>query len=1312
MSYRLAGSEIAAGKDVIFIPVDMITVESIAGLRAELGITHDLAEILENWPGADAGLLVVDALDAARKSETQTILRITIDDILNRARGRWNVVASVRSYDLRQGTEWGRMFRGRPPATDYSDPSFRNVRHIAVAGLSDDELAQLVGFSPTLSALFGEASAALRALLRNIFNLRLLAEMVGSGLMTSELTAITKQVELLDTYWMHRVRRSDGNHDRREQALRAVVDQMLTNRSVQADRALVVAQCDPFAIVDLERHDIIRAEDQRGYNEDTLLFTHHVLFDYAVARLIFRRGRDPANLVNRLAKEPALTLMLRPGLSMAFSEVWSEGQVSRPRFWNLAFAFAAEPRVPAVGQLIGPMTIAEQAESLGDLQPLLNALQLGEPRQSAAELILQHLMGAVLVRIRVGAALVGPGSGPWMVLTEALAAIGTETSMMAARVLIQSGTQKPAELTAEQLTSVGAAARRLLDFSWVRARRIEEWIITGINAAANTMASDPGATVALLRRALEPEHLSHFGYEELDWITRHIRTYSAYSLDFVIELYSAIYGYEEGASDKKTNISSSAIFGLTSNRRQDYQMAWYQLQEAVPWLLDEHPSTGTRAVARGIAGYVARRETEPERPITPEQFDFGGRPAQYLRDRSYAWNSPGTRHYHDAPVLISKFDEFLERLASRQDGQTVFADVVAAVADERGHAVLWASLLQAAANHPDIFAAAVLPLAKAVPVLGSLETRFQVGNFLTAAFDRFSPEEKTSIEAAILSLSGPGSQTNKQVLAGCIEVTDCVTDQMRAFKALLAADAQAPGNRPAIQFSVRSAVYDTDAHLADMGVNVTDQDSADIRELMRPVEGIPNTRDPNLSLDEARRRLDAIDPLIDRLMSLSLGQIDPRLYEHATGTAAEAAGRIAIAAYEVILQPDVHERLKRIFLFAKVSTFPGFSQEHEDNFHSNASWGGPSARNGAAGGLMALVRPQNPLDVAMRDAIRELAQDPVCDVRMQIVQSLHILRDSDPEWMWAEIERVIQHEYTRTVIDCAIQSLARVAFTDIPRAIRIANLVFSRYNGQSGPGIGQVCQSAASLIMDIHFSFSNSQADQFYAERLADPASHAESMQLWVSRYSDNLAKGDDTGSEDDCQRAKTIAFYQDCATAVSDEVANLYAQHDVAKSRAWPPEVLARAQALNGILDNMAGRIYFACGGDSQADLSRTDMARRWRLYRELLPVLNRLAECGVVHTAYYLVRALENFVPADPPEVFRLIVKSVMSSAEFGYQFESMGAEVVVRIVEEYLADHREVFSHQTRLDELMELLNLFVSAGWPAAQSLTFRLAEIWR
>ncbi|MBU7440923.1 ATP-binding protein [Paraburkholderia fungorum] len=1312
IAYRLAETEMATGRDVIFIPVDILTVDGLAALRAELGISHELGEVLANWPGAQHGLLIIDALDAARKSETQTVLRVTIEEVLRQAGGRWNVVASVRSYDLRQGTEWARLFRGRPPTLDHADLGFPNVRHILVTRLTEQELAQIAAFSPELKSLYDGASAPLRGLLCNIFNLRLLAELVEDGIVTSDLADITTQSELLDTYWNHRIRRSDGNHDRRELALRAVVERMLASKSLQASRVDVLAQADPVAIVELEQFDILRAEDEHGQNEDRLLFSHHVLFDYAVARLVFRRGRDASDLVSRLIREPALALMLRPSLSLTFSEVWSERQSGRPRFWNLAFAVAREPRVSPVGQLVGPIVIAEQVETLADLQPLLDALTPGSSLQGAAELILQHLTGALLARVRAGASLIGPDAGPWMALAETLSRVGTDAAMNTVRILVQAGTEKPADLTAQQLIHAGAAARRLLGFAWNHDPRIEQFVITAINGVANTVASDPQATIRLLRRALEPEHLRQFGYEELDWITRHIRSYAAHDLDFVIDLYASIFEYEEPSGDAKTSISSSAIMGMSSTRRQDYEMAWWMLAEAAPRLLDEHPAEGTKAVARGLDGYIRRHQTDPESPNEVDAFYIGERPARYVHDRSYGWNGQGIQHYRDAPVLLNKFNEFLERLSARDDSQEVFALVVETVADEVGNAVLWSTLLAAAAKHPAMFGAAVLPLASAQPVLGSLETRFQVGNYLTAVFSTLTAEQKAPIERAILDLSGPGSIRSQQILAGCLSAADCVTPEMQSFQDQLAANAEVPVNRPAMQLEFSSRPYDTDAYLKEMGVNVTDEHSVAIRELMRPVEALPNTWDTSLSLDEVRRRLDLIDPLVDRLVTLSQGQIDLTLYEHATGRAAEAAHRVAITHYEVIEEADVRDRLKRIFLFAKGSTSPSFSQEHEERFHDHASWGGPSARNGAAGGLMALARPQNPLDPDVQAAIHELARDPVCDVRLQIVQNLHVLRDSDPAWVWAEIEHVVEHEYTRQVIDSAIQSLAQVAYLDVPRAIRIAKHVLDRYKGQQGPGIGQVCLSAASHIMDIHFVFSNAEADEFYTEQLADPSLHAENLHAWAARYSDKLTIGDDTGSDQDRQRAKTIAFYRDTANAVSDAIEKIYTEYDLAGSHEWPPELVSRVQALNSVLDDMAMRTYFASGGDDNTDCTQEELARRRRLYRELMPVLDRLAECGVVHTAYYLIQALEHFIPADPAGVFRLIVKSVMASSRFGYAFESMGADVIVRIVEKYLADYRAVFSDDARLDELMACLNLFVSAGWPAAQSLTFRLAEIWR
>jgi hypothetical protein len=89
-----------------------------------------------------------------------------------------------------------------------------------------------------------------------------------------------------------------------------------------------------------------------------------------------------------------------------------------------------------------------------------------------------------------------------------------------------------------------------------------------------------------------------------------------------------------------------------------------------------------------------------------------------------------------------------------------------------------------------------------------------------------------------------------------------------------------------------------------------------------------------------------------------------------------------------------------------------------------------------------------------------------------------------------------------------------------------------------------------------------------------------------------------------------------------------------------------------------------------------------------------------------------LEAFISVDPPETFRLIAQAVRTSEQYGYGVESMASDLVVRIVERYLADHREVFADANRLADLMDCLDVFVRAGWPKAQALTFRLREIWR
>ena len=144
LSYALAVDSQQVGTDPVFLPVDQLAVTSEAALRAELGITHNLADVPAHWPGRDGALLIVDALDAARSGATRSVFQTAIAEVTHLSEGRWRVVASVRTYDLRHGLGWPRLFAGPTPATEHANQEFKDVRHVAVGHLTDAEVSVLI----------------------------------------------------------------------------------------------------------------------------------------------------------------------------------------------------------------------------------------------------------------------------------------------------------------------------------------------------------------------------------------------------------------------------------------------------------------------------------------------------------------------------------------------------------------------------------------------------------------------------------------------------------------------------------------------------------------------------------------------------------------------------------------------------------------------------------------------------------------------------------------------------------------------------------------------------------------------------------------------------------------------------------------------------------------------------------------------------------------------------------------------------------------------------------------------------------------
>ena len=149
---------------------------------------------------------------------------------------RWRVVASIRKFDLRYSHEIRDLFLGTP-STSFIDPEFRAIRHCLVPVLSEGELSQIEAQSPNLFSLLGAVPPG-RAVL---FNVRILAESLNSGVAASDLTPINNAAGTARPLLVLIVSSTLMGGATCEGLLRHVTDAMVRGRVLQADRADLTA---------------------------------------------------------------------------------------------------------------------------------------------------------------------------------------------------------------------------------------------------------------------------------------------------------------------------------------------------------------------------------------------------------------------------------------------------------------------------------------------------------------------------------------------------------------------------------------------------------------------------------------------------------------------------------------------------------------------------------------------------------------------------------------------------------------------------------------------------------------------------------------------------------------------------------------------------------------------------------------------------------------------------------------------------------------------------------------------------------------
>jgi hypothetical protein len=912
----LASARSASGQDVVVLRATDLAAGTVSG---NTQLTLPIDQVLLGWTGASPATLVIDALDAARGSTARTRLAELVGAL---ADSRWQVAASVRTFDLLYGPALRAAFPGEPVSSDPArrDSRLDGIRHIRLGDLTEAELDPLTTSATPVADFYAAASAGLQALLRNPFNLRLAAELLAPGAAISRptrqrLTSARTRLDLLAAYWEHRVDQDDDAFTRTD-LLTRIAEEMLKSRQLRVLAAApTVEAIHSGALTGLLSDNVLAEEDRAGTGaRRVLVFSHHILFDYTSMRCVLRNPLDELQLVQRLDADPALPLVARPSLDMLFDDLW-QAAGDRHSYWQLVLALTASPHLlaslPAAARLVAAGPSAE------DLRPLMRACtDPGPDRRRSGYAFLSQINGAIRTPVTPEAAVTAT--------TAAVARLGADlsgTAMMTptwqclgAVVDLLNALQLRCPLTSDQ---PGAADRaravvNVLDACHADAAQFERLAITVANHLKGAIAADATQADAVTRLLNDANALSQWGGRILASLVITIPELARTDTALARRTADAAWTFQE-TRDESVDLGGP-LLPITFKRSQEAEHAKWQLGDIFPELCRDHLPTAAAIFADIVdAGLSSGGHTR----------DAALWPLTVGDARGWLASDGPDLETLGGEAIFAMARAVRDALAGAGAHGAEPGPVMTLLVNNMHNASAWAALLTPAAN-TDGLAVAVLPLLTTGSLLAHPETHEAAGSLLRAlaahADDKLHALLEAAVRAAGERATGAGRRRPGRVvdeLLGCLDPARVTGDAERNRLTSLAQSGGPPALTPRPQVTAWFAGRETLLErLTDRGATVGTPLATAIGALDEAV-ALVSGGGPGEATQAARQRIPELFLAADRA-----GATNPAVPRPIRLLMTQAA---AMLAYDVDLMPGtpLARRVADVLLQAATSNDAG-----------------------------------------------------------------------------------------------------------------------------------------------------------------------------------------------------------------------------------------------------------------------------------------------------------------------------------------------------------------------------------------------------
>lgn len=1257
------------------IKIDNAFDSSDEAIQAELGLNSNWIDKFKSIKITDGkkAVLIFDAFDAARDEEKRQGFLKQIKKALKLLSDKWNIIVCARTYDAQKSQELQRLF----PLSNLNS-NYKLGRSFEVPELSEAEISQLQELSPALFDFYQSSNDDLQHILKVPFFMSML-EFILNNTGTNNVDNIKtfrSEVQLLDEYWRIKIVATEGN------VLKENFLSELTAKLVS--KKILNISISDFPNLDNSEFTYLRSEnilDEVGLNGLNIAFSHNIIFDYAVSRYCLSSSHE--GLSRFISEDKSRPFFFRPSFIYFFTSLWYK---EPSNFWKLYSAFSKDDRkeIQLFIRLIISTIIASEISGVAEIDPILD-----NPDQTRAEQIRNLLQSMRFVRDHSTIA--------------ELSLLVELSKNLDILFLFEFGflLERSSKSLPQFLTEQGVAARNFMSFILdKRAGSRSKEFLDRIGAAravglvSKTYASNIDASRHLLTRVLNMIQEPGFEIDYFSNLTEEVKNILPHDPLFAEQIYSVIFGHDE-RSTEKTSMGGGVLFNFIGNRRQDFELCQYRLQQIFTDFLIQSPEIAIRVGVKIVDQYSLNKRGKISKN-TISNFDFEGRKYTIIKDFSYFWSE--SRMYVDKPLELAYdiYNYWSSLISEDKIPETISCIYIYMKYINTGFS--WKILFEFLSKHSKFFADKFWRLAITPELLNTVEVSYDLKYYLSNTFPLLTEKDRKVVEQAIFDVFDNQKEQDKlHEFLSILPNQDLALAKSREF---MSGKGVVP-NTPPVQYSSSVKTYTTEEWLKDKGVDTKD---SFIHELLGKIEVLEKFNHKHANSNAPKEDMDEVFGLIGQILEVLKGSsLDENLFYSSANAIAQAA--------TIIIKTEHNFDSAQILLLKTtiIDCFKARTASDDSNANNSPASGySPTPRTNAAEGLVPLYLwfKENEIE----ELIKEAANDVSGPIRFHVlVHTPKLFKDHYELYRDIIYERfkLEQDDFIYGYLISLIHFKKETIQEDVAEIVTQTNKrVFGKSRNR------QLLEPYAQFL--LYFLDS----DQIYPSVVETLEKAYNSPELCNTIVFDLF---------------KNLSMPIDADGAVMDgihrkvDIISLYVKQAGnvlhAKSKEHPDFQDEEIKNAIKLIDQVVMRIFFCLEPRRSSSLEGNRRSKQWSrqfykliapIYQDIIKLSGQVTPGGfmLAGTAHYFIQSLNIFLPIDPVGILNMASDVTKYSSKAGYTLDSMSIREIVKFTETLLADHREVLLNDNSFSQLLDILDIYVNSGWVDALNLLWRLDEVFK